>query len=152
MYEFLLYTYNASGTEITTTWKVLPIDVEPLYQIIADDKLRATGSSSNRPFAIKEVWNLTFGAGTLGNDGNRKNFLKMYLAHKIIWRRKTANATIDTEFEIVRDQETSFDYLESKRSLKKKTVKIVEKEPNYFPDFEDFLAQYLILISANALW
>lgn len=153
MYTFLLYTFDDKGKELETKWEVLPVDREPLFAVLSNDKGRATGASDNRPFAVKEVWNITFGGGTLLSDDHRMNFLRMNLAaHKIIWRRLYKHSTIDTEFEVVRDQEFSFDYLQSQRSLKKKTIKIVEKEENYYMNFEAFLKQYAEIIERNALW
>jgi hypothetical protein len=152
MYSFTLYTYDEDGNEQSFDWEFNPIDREPGFDLIRQDKPRATGSGSIRPFAIKEVWNITIGAGTLLVEDHRKNFLRLITAKKIVWKRKFGNKHIETEFELLTDSRLMLEYLQDRRSLKRKTFTIIEKEPHYYDAMDEFYDNYLVLIDSNSLW
>ncbi len=152
MYNFILIGYDSEGKEERIEWKVTPIDKEPAFDLHKNDRVRATGSTNGLRFDIKEVWTLTFGAGTLQNEDHRLNFLRFLTAKTIIWKRKYKNTTIETAFEVELDDRFVFEYLQDRRSLKRKTITIVEKEPNYYDNFADFFTRYSQLVLDNALW
>jgi hypothetical protein len=152
MLSFVITTYNELGLTEDNLWEFTPVDCEPGFDIVKSDKARATGSGAARPFLIKEVWQLTIGAGTLRLDEHRLNFLRLVTAVKIVWKRKLGNRTIETEFELETDRRLMFEYLQDRRSLKRKTITLVEKEPNYYDSFTTFYERYLNLIDSNALW
>jgi hypothetical protein len=152
MLTFVITTYNEFGLTEDYTWEFTPVDREPGFDIIKSDKSRATGSGATRPFLIKEVWQLTIGAGTLAFSDNRLNFLRLITAVKVVWKRKLGSKTTLTEFELETDRRLMFEYLQERRSLKRKTITLVEKEPNYYDSFAEFYERYLSLIDSNALW
>jgi hypothetical protein len=152
MYTFILTTYDKDGIEQAFAWDFSPIDREPGFETIRQDKPRATGAGSIRPFCIKEVWSITIGAGTFLSEDHRKNFLRLITAKKIVWKRHLHSKQVETEFELETDARLMFEYLQDKRSLKRKTFTIVEKEPHYYDTMDEFYENYLVLIESNSLW
>jgi hypothetical protein len=152
MYEFTLYNFNAEGIIEPHSWEFTPVDREPGFDITKADKARATGSLGNTVFSIKEVWQITIGAGTLRFDDHRINFVRLITSKKIVWKRQLGNRTIETEFELETDRRVMLEYLQDRRSLKRKTFTLVEKEANYYDSFEEFYERYMRLINDNALW
>ncbi len=151
MYSFILSNYDSSGALVTTSWQFTPVDREPGFDINRSDTLRATGVSGGRGFFIKEVWQITIGAATLLVDSHRENFLRL-VTSDIIWQRKLGSRKLETEFVLETDKRVMFEYLQDKRSLKRKTFTLVEKQANYYDQFDEFYDRYLALIKDNALW
>jgi hypothetical protein len=152
MYEFKLTVYKSEAQEKLVSWKFTPIDREPGFEILRSDKLRATGASNKKAFAIKEVWTITIGAGTLLFEDHRKHFLQFISAKSFVWVRNLDGKKDETEFELETDSRILFEYLQDRRSLKRKTFTIIEKAPNYYDSFEQFNNRYLQLIEDNRLW
>jgi hypothetical protein len=152
MYTFVLTLFDASGTEHTVDWQFTPVDREPGFDIYRASKERATGAGISRAFWIKEVWQITLGAGTLSFTDHRENFLRLMTASKIVWKRNLGNRTIETEFVLETEQRVMMEYLQDRRSLKRKTITLIEKQPNYYDSFDQFYERYLTLIADNALW
>jgi hypothetical protein len=73
-------------------------------------------------------------------------------ASKIVWKRTFGSRTIETEFVLETEQRVLLEYLQDRRSLKRKTITLIEKEPNYYDSFDGFYERYLTLIADNALW
>jgi hypothetical protein len=152
MYTFTLTTFDKEGQERTVDWQFTPVDREPGFDIYRASKERATGASVARAFWIKEVWQITLGAGTLSFADHRENFLRLLTASKIVWKRSLGSRTIETEFVLETEQRVMMEYLQDRRSLKRKTITLIEKEPNYYDSFDTFYERYLALIAGNALW
>jgi len=152
MYKFKLYSKDINGSEVIHHWDFAPVDREPGFDIARQDKLRATGAANPKTFWIKEVWTFTIGAGSLQFEAHREGLLRLLTADKIIWLRKHGKRIIETEFEVQLDRRVLLEYLQDRRSLKRKTFTIVEKEPTYYDAFEEFYSTYISIINSNALW
>jgi hypothetical protein len=137
--ELEIYIFDEAGHEKKHVWKFTPLDTDEGHDIIRNDKARATGALNRRPFWIKETKRITIGAGMLRFPDHKANFMRLLLAHRIVEIREIAHHKVEIEFVLDQDQEFTFEYLRDLRSLKRKTLMLREKDPNYYSSFETFL-------------
>jgi hypothetical protein len=143
--ELLLYTYTSPGQVKEHSWKFTPVQNEPGFEVFRNDTPRATGAGSSRPYWIKEIRDITIGAGMLRIPEHKENFLRLLVADKILLFREYKHKPFIIEFELRIDEEIRFEYLRDYKSLKRKDITLVEKDPNYYDSFEEFIEERLSL-------
>lgn len=145
MIELRLFTYTSPGQVTEHVWKFTPVQNEPGFDILRNDTPRATGAGSSRPFWIKEIRDISIGAGMLRIPEHYQNFLRLFVADKILLVREYKHKPLIIEFELRIDEEVRFEYLRDYKSLKRKDITLIEKDPNYYDTFESFIEQRLSL-------
>jgi hypothetical protein len=143
--ELRLYTHTSIGQVTEHIWEFTPVQNEPGFEVVRNDTPRATGAAFSRPFFIKEIRDLSIGAGMLRIPEHKENFLRLLVADKILLVREYKHKPLVIEFELRIDQEIRFEYLRDYKSLKRKDITLVEKDPNYYDTFEEFISKRLSL-------
>ncbi len=140
--ELWLYLDNAKGEEEKFVWSFSPVsNPDFAWDILRNDKARATGSESTRAFAIKEIRTLEIGAGTLRNPDHHDNFIRFLLAKKILWNRRILNKDVQIEFSPKIDAQMKYEFLSEVKSLRRKTIELWEKDFTWYPDFFKFIKE-----------
>jgi hypothetical protein len=142
MITLRLYSYSPEGDEVKTDWSFEPLhDLDGLdYDRESDQS--TSGTKRRRPFARREVREITLGAGTLLIPKHQRGLQAMLDAHKIEWQRQVNGKTTWVEF--VADLEGSIRYerVDEIDPLKRFTFTLEQAKSIPFTKFNDPKVQF----------
>lgn len=137
MVNLRLWTFDATGKEISTLFSFTPLTDRDSYDYDREATRAAGRTLNRRPYARQEVRDLVLPAGFLLDAKNLRNVQRLFDAHKIEWQRTVNGKLTWVEYTLDAQEAMTFERVDDIDMLRRITITLTQTAPIWYTDFEN---------------